>query len=118
MGKIFHNFGVTSMVLVSVSAFGTVTMLLWNALLPVFFKLPAIGFWQAIGLLILTRLLFSGIGSNGFYNSRSFASRRFYNRGRTVYPDVRKTFMMNNERFHGSGFDGRGYKAGEDMNKQ
>jgi hypothetical protein len=39
---------------------GAVTMWLWNALMPAIFKLPAIGFWQAIGILILTQLLFKG----------------------------------------------------------
>jgi hypothetical protein len=40
--------------------FGAVTMWLWNWLMPTIFKLPAIGFWQAIGLLILTQILFKG----------------------------------------------------------
>lgn len=41
---------------------GGVTMSLWNWLAPALFHLPAIGFWQALGLLILTRLLFGGFG--------------------------------------------------------
>ena len=39
---------------------GLVTMWLWNALMPGIFKLPAIGFWQAIGLLLLTQIFFKG----------------------------------------------------------
>lgn len=39
---------------------GFVTMWLWNALLPGIFKLPEIGFWQAIGLLVLSHLLIKG----------------------------------------------------------
>ena len=39
---------------------GFVTAWLWNALMPAIFKLPEIGFWQAIGLLILAQLLFKG----------------------------------------------------------
>ena len=39
---------------------GFVTTWLWNALMPAIFKLPEIGFWQAIGLLILAQLLFKG----------------------------------------------------------
>jgi hypothetical protein len=39
---------------------GAVTMWLWNALMPAIFKLPAIGFWQAIGILILSQLIFKG----------------------------------------------------------
>ena len=37
-----------------------VTMGLWNWLMPAIFRLPAIGFWQALGLLILSQLLFKG----------------------------------------------------------
>ncbi|MFT3907775.1 MAG: hypothetical protein QM718_15870 [Steroidobacteraceae bacterium] len=37
------------------------TMLLWNALLPALFGLAHIGFWQALGLLVLSRLLFGGL---------------------------------------------------------
>jgi hypothetical protein len=40
--------------------FGAVTMWLWNWLMPAIFKLPTIGFWQAIGILILAQILFKG----------------------------------------------------------
>lgn len=33
-------------------------MLLWNALLPELFNFPAIGFWQAMGINMLTGMLF------------------------------------------------------------
>lgn len=38
--------------------FPFVTMQLWNWLMPGIFKLPAIGFWQAVGILILSHILF------------------------------------------------------------
>jgi len=37
---------------------GAVTMWLWNGLMPGIFKLPEIGFWQAVGILILSHILF------------------------------------------------------------
>jgi hypothetical protein len=40
--------------------FVAVTMWLWNALMPAIFKLPEIGFWQAAGLLVLSRIFFKG----------------------------------------------------------
>lgn len=40
--------------------FAAVTMWLWNWLMPVIFKLPVIGFWQAVGILILSHILFKG----------------------------------------------------------
>lgn len=42
--------------------FGSVVMLLWNNLLPVLFGLPVISFWQALGLLVLSKILFGGFG--------------------------------------------------------
>ncbi|MGA2096418.1 MAG: hypothetical protein ABSH39_08985 [Candidatus Acidiferrum sp.] len=40
--------------------FGGVTMWLWNWLMPTIFRLPTISFWQAIGILILSHILFKG----------------------------------------------------------
>ena len=48
--------------------FGEVVMLLWNWLLPPLFGWRLITFWQALGLLLLCRILF---GSHGGYGRRS-----------------------------------------------
>ncbi len=48
-----------------VSLAGYVTMSLWNYLMPMLFHLPALTFWQALGLLLLCRLLFGGFGRGG-----------------------------------------------------
>jgi hypothetical protein len=48
--------------LVTCAVFGAVVMLLWNALLPQLFALPVLNYWQAVGLLVLARLLFGGFG--------------------------------------------------------
>lgn len=45
---------------VFVAISGAVTMWLWNWLMPTIFKLPTIGFWQAIGILLLSHILFRG----------------------------------------------------------
>ena len=39
---------------------GLIVMFLWNALVPSLFAGPVLGFWQAVGLLVLCRLLFGG----------------------------------------------------------
>lgn len=40
--------------------FGGAVMLLWNWLLPPIFAIGAITFWQAVGILVLSKILFSG----------------------------------------------------------
>ena len=42
--------------------FAWITMLLWNWLVPVLFTGPVISYYQALGLLALTKILFFGIG--------------------------------------------------------
>jgi hypothetical protein len=45
--------------------FGLVVEHLWNWLMPGIFGLPAIGYWKAIGLLLLSKILFGGIHRHG-----------------------------------------------------
>ncbi len=61
---------------------------LWNALMPFIFGLPAINFWQALGLFLLSRLLF-GRGGHGF--SRRHKSR-FVRGWKNLTPDQRQRF--------------------------
>jgi hypothetical protein len=44
---------------------GEAVKLLWNRLLPPLFGWPAVTFWQALGLLVLSRILFGGFGRHG-----------------------------------------------------
>jgi len=47
--------------LAAIAVFGAVTMLLWNALLPQLFALPTLNYWQAVGLMLLARIIFGGL---------------------------------------------------------
>ena len=40
--------------------FGSVVMYLWNAILPAVIGVHTITFWQAIGILVLSKILFGG----------------------------------------------------------
>ena len=57
---------IASIILVALICFlsGWVTMLLWNWLVPVIFGLETITFWQALGLIVLVKLVFGGIHVN------------------------------------------------------
>jgi hypothetical protein len=55
-GLKFALFGVAALV-----AIGALVMALWNALMPGLFGWPMIGFWQSLGLLLLSRILVGGV---------------------------------------------------------
>jgi hypothetical protein len=51
---------------IAVAAVGAVVMGLWNALLPDLFGWHMIGYWQAVGLLVLSKILLGGLrGGSG-----------------------------------------------------
>ncbi|MCG8328400.1 MAG: hypothetical protein MI974_11975 [Chitinophagales bacterium] len=71
-GKIFFFIG---MAILFVLVLGGVVMLLWNAILPDLVGVKPIQFWQAIGLLILSRILFGGF-KFGPKGKKHYARRR------------------------------------------
>ena len=82
--------------LVAVAAAGIVTMLLWNALLPVLFHLPVISFCQALGILVLARLLFGGLGCHGRRHGQHIHNN-FREKWENMTPEDREHF---HKRFH------------------
>jgi hypothetical protein len=52
------------------SFFAAMVMVLWNWLVPAIFKLTMIDFWQALGLLVLTQILFRGFNPHRFGNNQ------------------------------------------------
>ena len=64
---------------------GLLVMNLWNALLPPIMGVTTITFGQALGLLVLSRLLFGGFGWGRFAGHRGYGrrghGRREYGRG-------------------------------------
>ena len=56
----FAVLGVAGMIL-----FTFVVMWLWNWLVPELFNGPVVTYWQTLGLLVLSKILFSGIGKGG-----------------------------------------------------
>ncbi|MCA6434952.1 MAG: hypothetical protein IM600_11750 [Bacteroidetes bacterium] len=54
-----------------IAAIGYIVMLLWNAIIPDLLKVGRLGFWQALGLLVLCKLLFGGFKMNGGYQNRT-----------------------------------------------
>lgn len=53
------------MFIIAIFLLGWIVMLLWNALIPVLFHGPVLDYWQAVGLLVLTRVLVGIRGRRG-----------------------------------------------------
>jgi len=73
-----------------VAVLGYVVMSLWNWLTPALFGWHPITFWQAVGLLILSKILFGGLrgGSGGRMHWR----RRMRERWEHMTPEEREKF--------------------------
>ena len=67
-------------------------MYLWNWLLPSLFGWRLITFWQALGILLLCRILFGGCGLRG--NMRSNMRRRMEERCENMTPEERERFRQ------------------------
>jgi hypothetical protein len=76
---------------IAMGVFGFVVMSLWNWLMPALFGRSPITFWQAAGLLILSKILFSGwrgrAGPGGWY-----WRRRMMERWDQMTPEEREKF--------------------------
>jgi hypothetical protein len=66
--RILRVLKVVAIVILAFTVFGFVVTQLWNYLMPGLFGLRTISFWQAVGLMLLGRLLFGGFrpGRGGF----------------------------------------------------
>lgn len=55
------------LVLIAAGVLGYLVMLLWNAVVPVVFAgVHPIDYWRALGLLVLSRVLFGGFRGHGY----------------------------------------------------
>ncbi len=88
--------------LIAIGIFGFVVMSLWNWLVPAVFGLRAITFWQALGILVLSKILFSGF--NGRPGRGGNWKRRMEERWQQMSPEEREKFAQ--------GMFGRGCRPG------
>jgi hypothetical protein len=71
---------------------GEVVLQLWNWLLPSLFGWRQITFWQALGILVLCRILFGRLGGPVSYRSRF--RRRLADRWERMTPEERGRFRQ------------------------
>jgi hypothetical protein len=84
---------VIAIVLVIAAVVGFIVMELWNAMIPELFHGPVLGYWQAVGLLLLSRLLlFAGPrgGPGGWRRNRW--RRQWQNRMANMSPEERARY--------------------------
>jgi len=72
---------------------GEIVMQLWNWLLPSLFGWRQVTFWQALGILVLCRILFGGFGGRGFSHSNRRIRQRMAERWERMSPEERARFQ-------------------------
>lgn len=95
-----RKFKILVMAVVAILALTTLVMLLWNALLPVIFGVKSIGFFQALGLLILSKILFGGFGGHGMFGHRG---RELRERWMAMSAEEREAFIKQRGMGHRHG---------------
>ncbi len=88
---------------------GEIVMRLWNWLLPPLFGWHLLGFWQALGLLVLCRILFGGSGWRG--KARSGMRQRAAERCEHRTPEEREQLRQRMRERFGFGPSGSGAKS-------
>src|SRR5258706_15393652 len=87
---------------------GEVVMRLWNWLLRDLFGFKQLTFWPALGLLVLSRILFGGFGIRGGGMNRSMFRRRIGERWERMTPKAREKFCVGVHGGPGRGWGGPG----------
>jgi Ca2+/H+ antiporter, TMEM165/GDT1 family len=78
--------------IIAILAFGFVVMSLWNNILPaVITGVKPISFVQALGVLVLSKILFGGFGGKGWRGSRAW-KEKMKQRWDAMTPEERERF--------------------------
>ncbi|MDR2954718.1 MAG: hypothetical protein LBV43_06525 [Prevotella sp.] len=105
--------------IITLAALSAIVMLLWNLLIPGILGLATINFWQALGLFILARILFGGLGFGRFGRRGMMHSREnpIHEKWRKMSPEQRLRFIEKRRRFGFGGPFGRDHSDMEEHGK-
>jgi hypothetical protein len=92
MGKRMKIALIAPLGLAAIALFGFIVMSLWNWLVPPVFGGHTITFWQAFGLLILSRILVGGLG--GGHGDDRRGRRRMREQWEQMTPEEREKFCQ------------------------
>jgi hypothetical protein len=90
--RILRGLKIAVFVVLALLVFGFVVMSLWNWLMPALFGLHVITFWQALGLLVLCKILFGGFRGRG--GPGMHWRRRMMERWEQMTPEEREKFRQ------------------------
>lgn len=84
-------------------ALSGIVMWLWNAILPEVTGVASVTYWQAMGILVLSKILFGGF--HGFRKHRDYKRRHFYHKMKNMSPEEREKLKEKlRDKFHKKGF--------------
>ncbi|MFT3825824.1 MAG: hypothetical protein QM731_18035 [Chitinophagaceae bacterium] len=77
-----------------IALFTFIVMSLWNAILPSVLHVGTVTFWQALGILVLSKILFGGFhGRGGWGHKRNRMMReRMHEKWHNMTPEERESF--------------------------
>ena len=81
----------------AITIFGFIVMGLWNSILVSVLHVSIISFWQALGILVLSKILFSGFPGerhHGPHNSR-WGRKEIYEKWEAMTPEEREKFKQD-----------------------
>lgn len=84
-----------------IAGFGWAVYALWNWLMPPIFGLPSLTFWQSVGLLALSWLLFGrfrGFGGGGHHGGGRWQQRKWIEKWEAMTPEEREAFKKKMEK--------------------
>ncbi|WP_211345549.1 hypothetical protein [Paraflavitalea soli] len=83
-------FMILACVVAFISLFSFIVMKLWNAILPDVLHVSTITFWQAMGILVLSKILFGGFG--GWGHKKHEWKRKLNEKWQDMTPEERMKF--------------------------
>jgi hypothetical protein len=79
------------MICAVIAVLSWVVMSLWNALIPQLFHGPLVTFWQAVGLLVLSKILFGGLrGRHGGWHGHHWRREMWRKKWESMTPEERE----------------------------
>jgi len=121
--RVLKGIKILACLVVAVVLFGYVTMRLWNWLMPELFGLHTIRFAQAVGLVVLSKILFGGFHKHGGRGGRGWGhdgrgrrewKRRMKERFEHMTPEDKERFKAAMKQRWGGECGPRGWRRGRE----